>query len=324
MQLSRNIAGVTALFIGCFAAGWSAALTVNLPADAQNAREVVSGPSTYRLPIGAFDNGDIPTRQAQGSIRKQAWRVPSATFSTFDLMADLRNQLEEQGFRPVFECETSACGGYDFRYGIDTLPEPEMHVDLGDFRFLSAEKDGAVASVLVSRSSAAGFAQIVHVDPAFSGETLTGSTMSSRPAPLDSTGEEPFVPSAGPVAALLDQRGTAVLEGVDFASGSSELQVGATSVLDEIGAWLSIHTDATIALVGHTDTSGSLEANIALSEKRARSVRQRLIDIYGIAPNRIEAKGVGFLSPRDTNSTEEGRRKNRRVEVIVTSTPSSQ
>jgi outer membrane protein OmpA-like peptidoglycan-associated protein len=73
-------------------------------------------------------------------------------------------------------------------------------------------------------------------------------------------------------------------------------------------------------LVGHTDASGSLAANIAVSERRAEAVAQVLIDRYGVDRDRVTAEGVGFLAPRATNQTEEGRQKNRRVEVVVTST----
>ncbi len=74
------------------------------------------------------------------------------------------------------------------------------------------------------------------------------------------------------------------------------------------------------ALVGHTDASGSLAANIALSERRAEAVAEVLVSTHGADSNRVAAKGVGFLAPRATNQTEDGRQKNRRVEVIVTST----
>ena len=75
--------------------------------------------------------------------------------------------------------------------------------------------------------------------------------------------------------------------------------------------------DMRIALVGHTDTVGSLDGNIALSVSRARSVRQRLIDAYGIAPERLQSQGMGFLAPYTSNTTEEGREANRRVEAVV-------
>lgn len=325
MRLTRYMAGFMALWSGTVFAAPASAVTVAFPEDAHAAREVLTGPASYNLPTGPFRDGAVPGQRVEGSILKQAWQIPSAGMTTLELMQELRQQLQDQGFLPVFECETSGCGGYDFRYGIDTLPEPEMHVDLGDFRFLSARKDGAAVTILVSRSAAAGFAQIVHVDPSTTHPVLTSSSM-SRPEGQAGRAPEPKAdPAPGPIAMTLGEqlarRGNAVLDGLDFASGASELSAAADGTLTQIAEWLAADPKATIALVGHTDASGGLDANITLSERRARAVRQRLIDAFGIAPGRIEAKGVGYLSPRDSNQTEEGRRNNRRVEVIVTSTP---
>ena len=73
-------------------------------------------------------------------------------------------------------------------------------------------------------------------------------------------------------------------------------------------------------LVGHTDAEGSLEANRALSERRALAVVERLVASHGIAPERLRAEGVGYLVPRAPNTTEEGRARNRRVEVVKVET----
>ena len=72
-------------------------------------------------------------------------------------------------------------------------------------------------------------------------------------------------------------------------------------------------------LVGHTDAVGALEGNIRLSKKRAEAVMRRLIDGYGVDPVQLSAEGIGYLSPRASNATEEGRRLNRRVEVVLLS-----
>ena len=72
-----------------------------------------------------------------------------------------------------------------------------------------------------------------------------------------------------------------------------------------------------MVLVGHTDAQGSLEANINLSRIRARAVRQFLISELDVSPGQVSAEGIGFLAPRSTNSTEDGRQSNRRVEVVI-------
>ena len=59
---------------------------------------------------------------------------------------------------------------------------------------------------------------------------------------------------------------------------------------------------------------------MALSRRRAAEVKHRLEEQFGIEPARIEAQGVGYLVPRASNLTEEGRERNRRVEAVLTST----
>ena len=90
--------------------------------------------------------------------------------------------------------------------------------------------------------------------------------------------------------------------------------------LQALADYLRIYPDRTVALVGHTDSAGSLEANIALSKRRAKAVMEHLIKEYGVSAAQVNADGVGFLSPIASNLTSEGRAQNRRVEVVLTST----
>jgi OOP family OmpA-OmpF porin len=111
-----------------------------------------------------------------------------------------------------------------------------------------------------------------------------------------------------------------VLADLSFETGSSRLSAGPFPALDELAAYMAANPGRSVTLVGHTDASGALEPNVALSRARARAVRERLIADYGIAAGRIAADGVGYLMPLAPNVTEEGRALNRRVEAVVTST----
>jgi outer membrane protein OmpA-like peptidoglycan-associated protein len=182
-----------------------------------------------------------------------------------------------------------------------------MHVDLGDFRFLSAQRgqgEGAEhLALLVSRSRLAGFAQRIRVSPG------------AAPKPTRLPQDQP----PGPLAVQL-QGGSVVLQDLDFQTGAGGLGPGPHPALVVLADYLRANPDHRIALVGHTDASGSFEGNRALSLRRAEEVRDRLIRDHGIAPDRIEAHGVGYLVPRASNLTEEGRALNRRVEAALIST----
>ena len=295
----------------------AAALTLDLPAKVLGEKTRSALPGSYALPTAAFDGTSVPAHQVEGALDQRAFRLDAAGMTTLALLAPLRDQVLAAGYEIVFECDARACGGFDFRFQTDVMPEPEMHVDLGDYRFLSARSGDEAVSILVSRSAGAGYVQITRVSEAPLPVTPveTPITLAEDPAPpVDA------VQPASDIAAALDAAGSAVLDDLVFASGAATLTEGDYPSLAAVAAWLQANPDGTIALVGHTDASGSLAANTALSERRAEAVAEVLVDRFAVDPARVAAKGVGFLAPRATNQTEEGRQKNRRVEVIVTST----
>jgi OOP family OmpA-OmpF porin len=305
------------------------ALTLELPAQVAAVERRSEAPGSYALPTAAFDGTTVPSRVVEGALDQRAFRLDAPGLTTLAVLAPLRDQVTAAGYEVIFECDSRHCGGFDFRFGTDVMPEPDMHVDLGDFRFLSATRGSEAVSILVSRSASAAYVQITRVTeaplpdappaaaplPAVTEPTTVDLTDNTRPTEIGAA-----APDASGIVAALDQSGVAVLEGLVFASGSATLSNSDYPSLAAVAAWLDANPEGTIALVGHTDASGSLAANVALSERRAEAVAEVLIDTYGADRNRVDAQGVGFLAPRATNQTEEGRQKNRRVEVIVTST----
>jgi outer membrane protein OmpA-like peptidoglycan-associated protein len=99
-----------------------------------------------------------------------------------------------------------------------------------------------------------------------------------------------------------------------FSSGSSDLSPGAKEELDDFIGFLRDQPDHTIILEGYTDSSGSDSANERISMKRAESVAKYLIS-KGINPDRIQYFGQGEKNPIAPNDTDEGRIKNRRIEL---------
>ena len=126
--------------------------------------------------------------------------------------------------------------------------------------------------------------------------------------------------TGGSLAQQLGQSGRAILADLSFETGASELQDIPFESLTQLAQYLTENPERKVALVGHTDSSGSLEANIALSKRRATAVMDRLIADYGVDPAQIAAEGMGYLAPVASNLTQTGRDTNRRVEVIITST----
>ena len=101
-----------------------------------------------------------------------------------------------------------------------------------------------------------------------------------------------------------------------FATGRSELTGSAPEGLRKLAEFLGEYPDRQIAIEGHTDSVGSAESNVSLSERRASSVQTFLANL-GVAGNRMRAVGMGEGSPVASNDSPTGRQQNRRVEVII-------
>ena len=106
------------------------------------------------------------------------------------------------------------------------------------------------------------------------------------------------------------------LTNIQFETGTSKLNSSSQSELDNIAAVLVKNSHMNFEVAGHTDNTGSHKGNVNLSQKRANSVRNHLID-NGVAANRLTAKGYGPDKPVASNDTQAGRADNRRVELVV-------
>lgn len=107
------------------------------------------------------------------------------------------------------------------------------------------------------------------------------------------------------------------LYGLTFASGKAELRPEHFSLLTRVQRVMREFPEAPVTVEGHTDSRGNDEFNRALSQRRAIAVREYLLANMPISAERISAVGYGEDRPIATNDTEEGRTKNRRIEVIL-------
>lgn len=307
------IAAVLALAAGPGAA--QQVTPLELPIGAKETASLVEDPGAYRMPVGRIGVQDQPMIDLEGRVTIRAWLVPADRSDTLALMRAIRPQLAAAGYAPRFECAASACGGFDFRFNTRVLPPPAMEVDLTDFRYIAAERMGetpAHLAILVSRSPRGGHVQAVEV---FASTADAGPL--AQPLPAPEAAAEPSAPApVGDLAQELARAGHVALNGVDFATGARTLDADAIAALAPLADMLRANPTITLVLVGHTDNAGGLAQNVALSRARAAAVRDSLIQTHGIAPARLEAEGVGYLAPRATNATEEGRALNRRVEAV--------
>ncbi len=306
----------------CAWAGTATAL--ELPTNAAVTRETTDAFATLSLPVSGWSVDGMEMVSHDGTVIHRAWRVPESSLTTFQAAEPIRRDLEDRGYEVLFDCVTHVCGGFDFRYALDLLPEPEMHVNLGDFRYLAARRADPeeLVGIVISRGAGDVYVHEARVSEAAPPPATTEPA--TEPAAPETTESRPAAAPAPVIASRngdtltsrLETQGRVVLDDLEFATGSAALEPRAFGSLVELAAWLNETPAASIVLVGHSDGVGALDTNVALSRQRAQSVAERLISAHAVSPGQLRAEGIGYLAPLASNATPEGRARNRRVEAV--------
>lgn len=114
----------------------------------------------------------------------------------------------------------------------------------------------------------------------------------------------------------LANRGRVAIYDIFFDTGESAIKEGSSVALEVISYYLNENPEGLYLVVGHTDNVGDYVMNLELSERRAEAVANLLISEYGVEEGQILAVGVGPAAPVLSNDTDEGRARNRRVEIV--------
>ena len=125
---------------------------------------------------------------------------------------------------------------------------------------------------------------------------------------------------ASAMAKDIGETGRVAVYGIHFDTGKSELKPDSAPALAEIAKLLKNKPDLKVYVVGHTDMVADLGTNVALSQARAQAVVKALVGQQGIAAARLIAFGDGPYAPVASNKTEDGRARNRRVELVEIAT----
>ena len=110
--------------------------------------------------------------------------------------------------------------------------------------------------------------------------------------------------------------GKIALYGIYFDTGKAVLKPESQAQVDQMVALLKAQPTLKVYLVGHTDSEGALDANLALSQQRAQAVVDALVRAK-VDAKRLNARGVANLAPVASNAADAGRARNRRVELVL-------
>jgi len=115
----------------------------------------------------------------------------------------------------------------------------------------------------------------------------------------------------------IDAEGHIAIYDIHFDTGSATIKGESADALKNIAEYLNAHKDKKFLFVGHTDNTGNYNANLKLSEERANAVINELTGKYGVDAAQLKAFGCGQAAPVATNANEDGRKMNRRVEIVA-------
>ncbi len=255
---------------------------------------------TLRLPLKIEGIRVSRSLQPSGEVWRLQYRLPKKMGPDGAYAVYLDN-LKEKGFELLYQCEDE-----------DTMFYTTLR------RRLKYQWGSNIMTVycLVAKGTLRGREATVGV---FSTAKLRGSEPEVRlyiveSKPLEAKLE---VVGAEKMAQEIEKKGHVALYGILFDHDSDKLKPDSLKAIAEIAKYLSAHPKVKLYVVGHTDNTGTYQYNLDLSKRRARAVVRSLVRKHGISANRLKAVGVGPVAPVASNQTEEGRAKNRRVELVA-------
>lgn len=284
------------------------------------------GAILYNTGVNNFEQVKLPvspTREevAEGKVFNYYYVVP-ADRSGLEVFRNYKAALEKSGFQILVACEaerecekqgymrhanewtnksTTWSGGYD--------PVSRMDNN-GNYppRYLAARLKRAAGDVTVAltvlppssvqKDAGVGspyFLQVIEARPMETGTVTV---------------------NADAMAKGLQAEGKMALYGIFFDTGKAELKPDSKPQLDEMAKLLAAQKALKVYIVGHTDNQGTLDGNLALSQKRAEAIAAALARDYKVDPKRMMARGSASFSPVASNGSEAGRARNRRVELV--------
>ena len=139
---------------------------------------------------------------------------------------------------------------------------------------------------------------------------------SGRGMPLKVSADLDSSPTASDMSKAMAATGRVALYGIRFDTDKADVKPESKPALVEIHKLLKADRALKLRVVCHMDNQGALDANIALSKRRAEAVNAALVGQYGIAASRLSAFGIADLAPVASNANDEGRAKKQRVELV--------
>ncbi|SHJ39832.1 OmpA family protein [Tangfeifania diversioriginum] len=259
------------------------------------------------------ENGELQEIVPEGEVTQILYFLPTEGLSVLQVQRNYQMALKEAGFEIVYEClsdkneipysifegmlgdhysgdhSKNVFIGKDKSYFLARLPQDDGNMYISAHTLLSeyADEDNQPVTLL----------QILEEKPM-------------------ATGKVQVEINADAMAQDIDEKGSVRIYGIHFETDKATIKEKSKSTLAEIASLLEQKPELNLGVIGHTDATGGMEHNMDLSVQRAEAVVASLATNYGISEERLTPYGVGPLAPVASNDDEDGRARNRRVELI--------
>ena len=261
------------------------------------------------------------SQRVEGKSTRLLYVAPEGR-SSLEIFRNYEAALTKAGFQPLFACTDRECSfdgnasrfdnliyGQARRFQNGTPSSASAFTGAKDVRYLAAKlsapgKD-VYASLMVAIESFDHFKDTFN-HPLVLLEVVESNAMEANMVRVD----------AATMAKDIVSTGRAVLYGIYFDTAKDVVRPESEPTLAEIGKLLTQDRALKLYVVGHTDNVGGFDSNMDLSTRRANAVVAHLRTRYSIDATRLRPVGVGFVAPVASNASDEGRAKNRRVELV--------
>ena len=268
----------------------------------------------------------------EGPYTRLVYVIPEQR-SPLEVLRNYQDDIKSRGGTILYECKGAECGGSPERSsggggGLMSLAmflfPPERVIDpyrstgwcalseqIADQRYMAAEipQSGAHVSVHTYTLVSPGATDRC---PGLNGRTIAAVDIIEAKARENKM----VTVEADAMAKSIDSTGRVALYGIYFDFNNADVKPESDETLKEIATLLKQSAGLKLLVVGHTDNVGSFPFNMDLSQRRAAAVVAALVTRFSIAKDRLTPVGVSFASPVAPNKTEDGRAKNRRVELV--------
>ncbi len=254
--------------------------------------------------VAGMGKEEIEETVVEGEVTRIVYKGPEGR-SALEIYRNYQMALKEAGFEIVYECAD------DHDKAQKMVPE-----DINGFSYYLTVRRGRDGSYFLARLADSEGDIYVSVHIGLDRDQLPHTALQVVEEKPMETGKVEVDLDPGTMSQNIDEKGSVRIYGIHFDTDKATIKQKSESTLETVATFLQQEPDLTLGVIGHTDATGPVEYNMALSQERAKAVVDFLITEHEVDEDRLTPHGVGPLAPVASNEEEEGRAQNRRVELI--------